>query len=147
MFFTIKLNLCLNCELMWNWTVWNRTIFIKMDLALNNLQRLTYKAIKQKQPNNQRTLTSDFSYNTFYADFMYFSFDLFFLVLVVMTFFWEPVVILLFFFSAGVYNHKILFLKSDLFVFLENQNFLSLTFQSDVISLKNLEIDQWRIGS
>ena len=30
----------LNCVLMLNWIVWNRTIFIKMDLALNNLQRL-----------------------------------------------------------------------------------------------------------
>ena len=34
---------------MLNWIVWNRTIFIKMDLALNNLQRL----ICHKNPNNQ----------------------------------------------------------------------------------------------
>ena len=40
MFFTIKLYLNLNCVLMLNWIVWNRTIFIKMDLVLNNLQRL-----------------------------------------------------------------------------------------------------------
>ena len=32
----------LNCIFMLNWIVWNRTIFIKMDLALNNLQRLIY---------------------------------------------------------------------------------------------------------
>ena len=40
MFFTNKLNLHLNCVLMLNWIVWNRTIFIKMDMVLNNLQRL-----------------------------------------------------------------------------------------------------------
>ena len=40
MFFTIKLYLHLNCLIILNWIVWNRTIFIKMDLALNNLQRL-----------------------------------------------------------------------------------------------------------
>ena len=40
MFFTIKLYLHLNCILILNWIVWNRTIFFKMDLALNNLQRL-----------------------------------------------------------------------------------------------------------
>ena len=38
MSFTIKLYLYLNCVLMLNWIVWNRSIFIKMDLALNNLQ-------------------------------------------------------------------------------------------------------------
>ena len=41
MFFTIKLYLPLNCLLILNWIVWNRTICIKIDLALNNLQRLT----------------------------------------------------------------------------------------------------------
>ena len=40
MFFTIKLYLHLNCILMLNWIVWNITIFMEMDLALNNLQRL-----------------------------------------------------------------------------------------------------------
>ena len=40
MLFTIKLYLHLNSVLILNWIVWNRTIFIKMDLALNNLQRL-----------------------------------------------------------------------------------------------------------
>ena len=34
MFFTIKLYLHLNCVLILNWIVLNRTIFIKMDLAL-----------------------------------------------------------------------------------------------------------------
>ena len=29
-----------NCVLKLNWIVWNRTICVKMDLALNNLQRL-----------------------------------------------------------------------------------------------------------
>ena len=40
MFFTIKLYLYLNWVLILNWIAWDRTIFIKMDLALNNLQRL-----------------------------------------------------------------------------------------------------------
>ena len=40
MFFTIKLYLYLNCELILNRIVWNRTICIKIDFALNNLQRL-----------------------------------------------------------------------------------------------------------
>ena len=40
----------LNCVLMLNWIVWNSTIFIKMDLALSNLQRY---AIKPKQTTNQ----------------------------------------------------------------------------------------------
>ena len=40
MFFTIKLNLNLNCILILNWIVWNRNIFIKMDLALNDQQSL-----------------------------------------------------------------------------------------------------------
>ena len=34
-----------------NWIVWNRTIYIKMDLALNNLQKL----ICHKTPNNKPT--------------------------------------------------------------------------------------------
>ena len=42
MFFTIKLYLHLNCVLMLNWIVWNRATFTKMDLVLNNLQRLIY---------------------------------------------------------------------------------------------------------
>ena len=50
MFFTIKLSLHLNGVLMLNWIVWNRTISIKMDLALNNLQRLI---CSNNQPNNQ----------------------------------------------------------------------------------------------
>ena len=37
-----KLYLHLNCVLILNWIVWNRIIFIKMDLALNNIQRLIY---------------------------------------------------------------------------------------------------------
>ena len=39
-----------NCVLMLNWIVWNRTICIKMDLALNNLQRLI---CHKTQPTNQ----------------------------------------------------------------------------------------------
>ena len=35
-----QLYLHLNCELILNWIIWNRTLFIKMDLALNNQQRL-----------------------------------------------------------------------------------------------------------
>ena len=50
MFFTIKLSLHLNCVLIINWIVRNRTIFIKMDLALNNLQRLICH--KLNQPTN-----------------------------------------------------------------------------------------------
>ena len=52
MFFTIKLYLHLNCVLMLNWSVWNRTIFIKMDLAFDNLQRLIY--LELKQPTKKR---------------------------------------------------------------------------------------------
>ena len=51
MFFTIELYLHLNCVLMLNWIVWNRIIFGKMDLALNNLQRLIYH---KTQPTSQR---------------------------------------------------------------------------------------------
>ena len=51
MFFTIKLYLHLNSVLILNWIVWNRTNFIKMDLALNNLPGLIY----YKNPNNQPT--------------------------------------------------------------------------------------------
>ena len=37
---------------MLNWIVWNRTICIKMDVALNNLQRLIcYKIQPTKQTN------------------------------------------------------------------------------------------------
>ena len=39
----------LNCVLMSDWIVWNRTICIKMDLVLNNLQRLICHKI---QPTN-----------------------------------------------------------------------------------------------
>ena len=35
---------------MLNWIVWNRTICIKMDLALNNLQRLICHKIKSNKP-------------------------------------------------------------------------------------------------
>ena len=38
---------------MLNWIVWNRTIFIKMDLMLNNLQRLICHTT---QPTNQQSL-------------------------------------------------------------------------------------------
>ena len=51
MFFIIKLYLLLNCVLMLNWIVWNRTIFIKMDLVLNNLQSLIcHKTQTTNQP-------------------------------------------------------------------------------------------------
>ena len=51
MLFTIKLYLHLNGVLVLNWIVWNRTIFIKMDLALNNLQRLIcHKTQTANQP-------------------------------------------------------------------------------------------------
>ena len=43
----------LNCVLMLNWIVWNRTILIKMDLALNNLQRLI---CHKTQTTNQPTI-------------------------------------------------------------------------------------------
>ena len=39
-----------------NWIVWNRTICIKMNLALNNIQRLMYyKTQENTQPTNQPT--------------------------------------------------------------------------------------------
>ena len=42
----------LNCVLMLNWTVFNRTDYLhKMDLALNNLQRLICHKTKQTKPN------------------------------------------------------------------------------------------------
>ena len=53
MFFTIKLFLHLSCLLILNWIVWNRIFFIKMDLALNNQQRLICHKI---QPTNQPTI-------------------------------------------------------------------------------------------
>ena len=43
---------------MLNWIVWNRTdIYIKMDLALNNLQWLT---CHKNQPTNQPTNQEEF---------------------------------------------------------------------------------------
>ena len=54
MFFTIKLYFHLNCVLILNWIVWNRTIFIKMDLALNILWRLIcYKTWITNQPSER----------------------------------------------------------------------------------------------
>ena len=50
MFFTIKLYLHLNCVLMVNWIVWNRTILLKIELVLNNLHRLI---CHKTQPTNQ----------------------------------------------------------------------------------------------
>ena len=41
---------------MLNWIVWNRTICIKMDLALNDLQRLI---CDKNQPTNQPTTCCD----------------------------------------------------------------------------------------
>ena len=58
MFFTIKLYLHLNCVFILNWIVWNRTIFIKMDLALNDLKRLIcHKTQITNQPTNQVSRT------------------------------------------------------------------------------------------
>ena len=62
MFFTIKLYLHLNCVPILNWIVWNRTIFIKMDLALNNLQR----SICHKKPNNQLKKKASLFYSPSY---------------------------------------------------------------------------------
>ena len=54
-FFTIKLYLHLNYELMLNSTVWNKTIFLKIDLALNNLQMLIcHKTQTANQPINNK---------------------------------------------------------------------------------------------
>ena len=53
MFFTIKLYLHLNHVLMLNWIVWNRTIFIKMDFAFNNPQRLI---CHKNQTSNQQQI-------------------------------------------------------------------------------------------
>ena len=45
--------------------VWNRTIFIRMDLALNNLQNLIYhKTQPTNQPTNQPVLTKTFQQQT-----------------------------------------------------------------------------------
>ena len=53
MFFTIKLYLHLNSVIMLNWIVYNRIICIKMDLALNNRQRLIcHKTKTINQPLN-----------------------------------------------------------------------------------------------
>ena len=60
MFLIIKLYLDLNCVLMLNWIVWNWTIFIKMDLALNNLQRLIYH--KTQATNEQQNVYFSYSY-------------------------------------------------------------------------------------
>ena len=56
MFFKIKLYLHLNCVLMLNRIVLNRTIFIKMDLALSNLQRLICHKTQINKQTNKRTL-------------------------------------------------------------------------------------------
>ena len=40
----------LHCVLMLNWIVWNRTICIKMDLALNSLQGLICHKTQQTKP-------------------------------------------------------------------------------------------------
>ena len=61
MFFRIKLYLHLNCVRILNWIVWNRIICIKMDLAVNNLQRLICH--KTKQPNQQPS--TDFCFDPF----------------------------------------------------------------------------------
>ena len=50
MFFTIKPYLHLNLVLMLNWILWNRTIFIKVDLALNNLQGLICRKTQTTKP-------------------------------------------------------------------------------------------------
>ena len=56
MFFTINLYLHLNCVLMLNWIVYNRTDYLhKMDLALNNVQRLICHKNPTNQPTNQPT--------------------------------------------------------------------------------------------
>ena len=51
----MKLYLHLNCVRMLNGIVWNRTIFIKIDLALNNLQSLI---CHKTQTTNQTILLS-----------------------------------------------------------------------------------------
>ena len=57
MFFTIKLYLYLICVLVLNWIVWNWIIFIKMDLALNSLQRfICHKTQTTNQSSNSSLL-------------------------------------------------------------------------------------------
>ena len=53
MFFTSKLYVHLNCVIILNWT-----IFIKIDLALNNWQRLICH--KTQQTNQQQTETIEY---------------------------------------------------------------------------------------
>ena len=55
MFFTFRLYLHLNCVLMLNWIVCDIELifYIKMDLALNNPQRLICHKNSTKQPTNQ----------------------------------------------------------------------------------------------
>ena len=67
MFLTIELYLHLNCVLL-NWIVWNRSIFIKMDLALNNVQRLICHKPKQPTTNKYINRISYYIiYNGWYA--------------------------------------------------------------------------------
>ena len=66
---------------MLNWIIWNRTIFIKIDLALNNLQRLIWhktQATNQQtnQPTNQtRSQNKWDSERIHYIDFLKTSFS------------------------------------------------------------------------
>ena len=80
MFLTIKLYLHLNCILMLNWIVWNRTIFIKMDLALNNRQRLIYhKTQTTKTTNTQKRRiphSSEYYLSIFYRYIIYLCFSI-----------------------------------------------------------------------
>ena len=41
---------------MLSWIIWNRTIFIKIDLALNNLQRLICHKNPTNQPNQNKQI-------------------------------------------------------------------------------------------
>ena len=57
---------------MLNWIVWNRTIFIKMDLALNNLQKLICQKNPTNQPTNQPTKNWHKEYKMFVkSDFLF----------------------------------------------------------------------------
>ena len=52
----IELFWYLNCVLMLNWTVSNRTVYLyKMDVALNNLQWLICYKTQTNQPTNNLT--------------------------------------------------------------------------------------------
>ena len=45
----------LNCVLMLNWIIWNRTVYcLKMDSALNNLQRLICHKTQTKKTNKTK---------------------------------------------------------------------------------------------